>query len=201
MISGLKTCLGIVLLVVAFFGCGKTPAVVPVNPEPKEEVPAIEPDPLYVLQERRIDDIRPGLPVPEILPGPAPAKDTESAPEEKPVIHQVKWNRETFFSIALWYTGSGSHWRQLVKANPNIEPRRLRIGDTIRIPENLLKTRKPMPEEFLKPVQKLPVAGQPKPAKSSAKKKAPLLFGPVEGDPGPDVKETNELPVPLETID
>ena len=60
------------------------------------------------------------------------------SPESMMWAHKVRNHRETLFSIALWYTGMGANWPRLVEANPNIDPRRMRIGDTVLIPEKLM---------------------------------------------------------------
>jgi len=64
-------------------------------------------------------------------------------------VHVVRWQGETLSSIADWYTASWQNWEALVRANPQVDPKRIEIGDRIRIPETLLKTRKPMPFDFL----------------------------------------------------
>jgi hypothetical protein len=78
-------------------------------------------------------------------------KPRTAASSKPPVVHhEVKWPQETFFSIALWYTGSGHNWRQIAEANPAIAPRQIHIGDTISIPIPLIRTREPLPYSFLK---------------------------------------------------
>lgn len=211
MISWLKTGALIGLLFIIFVGCGKTPSAVRVSPEPSNEFSALEPDRAQLTIARRIEDIRAGSPAPGIFKAlepelepelkPAIHEDPKPVDETKPLIHKVKWKMETLFSIAHWYTGSGRNWRQLVDANPDIQPHRIHIGDMVRIPENLLERCEPMPEEFLKPVRKKPPAGQPKPSRSPVKTRSPRLFGPVGSESEPVLKQTNELPVPLETID
>ena len=63
--------------------------------------------------------------------------------------HTIKWPGENLGIIARWYTGSFKNWMYLVEANPGINPRRIEIGDSILIPKDLMKTRRPMPIEFL----------------------------------------------------
>ena len=117
----------------------------------------------------------------------------QKVPGAESFAHKVRWQHETLFSIALWYTGSGQNWKRLAQANPNIKPKRLHIGDTILIPEELLKTRRRMPPKDLKPAPQL-VKPPPQPEKVT-------LYGPIENNgPAPDSNK-NDLPVPLETID
>jgi hypothetical protein len=80
---------------------------------------------------------------PVVVQPPAP-----STPES-PYVHVVRWPGETLSSIAAWYTASWQNWEAIAKANPGIDPNRIEIGDEIRIPEALLKTRRPLPSDFL----------------------------------------------------
>lgn len=66
-------------------------------------------------------------------------------------VHVVRWQGETLSSIAAWYTASWQNWGALAEVNPEVIPNRIEIGERIRIPEALLKTRNPMPAEFLRP--------------------------------------------------
>jgi LysM repeat protein len=107
----------------------------------------------------------------------------EPEPPKKPTYygHTVRWTGESLSIIAKWYTGSSENWKGLAKANPKINPSRIYIGQKIRIPENLLKTREPMPQSFV-------ASFGPKKKKSSppsepatpppSDEKEPTLFGP-----------------------
>jgi hypothetical protein len=125
-------------------------------------------------------------------------------PKAKIFAHKVQHSRETLFSIALWYTGSGENWPRLIEANPDIDPRRIHIGDTILIPEDLLITRRPVPADFPKPKRKHRKAKKPHPPISThppAESEETPLFGPIDNDPQPVGSEKNELSVPLEPLD
>lgn len=61
------------------------------------------------------------------------------------VTHTVRAQGETLFAIAAWYTGQGLNWKQLVDANPGLNPNRMRIGETIHIPRKLVKRVDAMP--------------------------------------------------------
>ena len=63
--------------------------------------------------------------------------------------HKVRWERETLSLIAKWYTGSQKNWKVLAKDNPWLEPNYISTGHKIFIPRNLLKTKKPMPRDFV----------------------------------------------------
>jgi len=62
--------------------------------------------------------------------------------------HTVSWPGESMSLIARWYTGSSRNWRKLAKANPSIDPNRIKKGHVIVIPAKLLKTREPLPQKI-----------------------------------------------------
>ncbi len=106
---------------------------------------------------------------------PAPAGQ---APEQY-FVHQVKWPNESLSIIAKWYTGSLMNWKELAKANPDMRPTVIHKGDQIRIPVHMLKTRDPMPEEFVNELiqslrKKAPVQGD----QEEKQEEEPALFGP-----------------------
>lgn len=73
-----------------------------------------------------------------------------SAPEpSKFIVHTVQRRGETLPIIAEWYTKESVNWKALSKANPRINPQRIKIASQVKIPENLLVTRKPMSPEFV----------------------------------------------------
>jgi len=94
-------------------------------------------------------------------PVPPPAAQPEQPKEPPYLVHTVKWPGETLALIAKWYTGDTENWRAIAKANPKLDPRRIRLGSEIQIPSELLKTREPMPREFV-------TGGAAKPKKAPA---------------------------------
>lgn len=94
--------------------------------------------------------------------------------------HTVQWSGETLSIIAGWYTGDIENWKALVKANPDINPNLIVKGIKIRIPEDLLKKKDPMPKNYVesfyqKPVEKV-APGEASPP--SPREERPELFGP-----------------------
>ncbi|MCK5195487.1 MAG: LysM peptidoglycan-binding domain-containing protein [Desulfobulbaceae bacterium] len=93
-------------------------------------------------------------------PSEAPVVEPEPIPEVSlkiPVlkkaefyVHKVRWPGETLAVIARWYTGMQKNWEVIVKVNSDFDPKRMVIGDKILIPADILKTRKPMPREYLR---------------------------------------------------
>ena len=63
--------------------------------------------------------------------------------------HKVRWEGETLSLIAKWYTGSQKNWKVLAKDNSWLEPNNLSTGHKVFIARNLLKTKKPMPRDFV----------------------------------------------------
>ena len=58
--------------------------------------------------------------------------------------HTVTQSNEKFSAITLWYTGNEKNRNAIAKANPDIDPDFLLVGDEIYIPSSLLQTRKSM---------------------------------------------------------
>ncbi len=145
----------------------------------------------------------------------ASAAEATNAATKSYLIHKVRWGHETLYSISLWYTGKGHYWQRIAAENPEIQPRRMGIGDTIRIPEALLIRRLPMPETFMNPAtphgSKKTAPPMPSTPSQRSDDPAPPLYGPVEQAPplyGPvgedapaPAEKPDELAVPLETLD
>ncbi len=218
MICGSRLYLTLLLSVITLgwlAGCGPKPVTFYMEPpEPNASIETAEPEAALEtgkdngLKSRQIANSYPDL------WSSAPTTDSPriSGVEVPPLIHKVRWRHETLYTIALWYTGRGNNWRRLAAANPDIKPRSIRIGDTVRIPGSMLTRRRPMPADYLKPAAiRKPRPVQKKPSKSVEKVKspperepadqAPALYGPIGEAPQAPVEEDNELPVPLETLD
>ena len=63
--------------------------------------------------------------------------------------HTVMYSGETLSIIAKWYTGQAGNWEALLDHNPEVDPRRLRIGDLVKIPQELLIRDESMPKKFV----------------------------------------------------
>ncbi len=90
-------------------------------------------------------DFSEGLPAPDPLLEPQPlAMDVgfdHMMPEETYADASVTSGQtyaisrgDTLWSIASRTYGDGQRWRDIVNANPGLEPRRLRVGQTIVLP-------------------------------------------------------------------
>ena len=148
----------------------KPPLPVPVKPEPVTVVPEI--------------------PSKVVPPSPIPAP--------RFYIHRVRWKGETLFIISKWYTGSGNNWKALSKANPKLNPNLMIINEKIFIPEDLMKTRKPMPLSFLSSIIHKKSASSFQANKPSNENLVTEMFGPIESDSSPTESATLELYGPVE---
>jgi hypothetical protein len=131
----------------------------------------------------------------EIFPQHLPSAQPLPAPESKYFTHTVRDTGETFIAIARWYTGNGNNWARLAQANPDTDPQRIHIGDAIRIPEEIVTTRRPMP----KSAPSATVAGKKRPP--PAPRLDVELFGPIETDSGAGEPENDGRTPALETLD
>lgn len=192
MMISLRKIVGSCLLLITLggvAGCGHTHSAIRTAPVP---VPALPPS--HIAADTNPPEPETVQPVPEPPPPPV----------ESQFVHKVRWPRETLFSIARWYTGSGNKWHQLAAANPAVHPKAIHIGDIILIPKGLMKTRLPMPPQI--PTPRSTGSGKTPPAKQNPapvpKIEAFKLYGPIDRNPQPaEPKPKSGLPVPLETLD
>lgn len=111
-------------------------------------------------------------------------KDTTWKPvkqKARPLLHTVRWPGETLPMIAKWYTADHRNADALAYANPTINPERLRVGNRIFIPVNLIKKRNPLPETYIKRFNKKARPQKSlikKPVKPKTKEDEFELFGP-----------------------
>ncbi len=127
-------------------------------------------------------------------PQQPPGKDSVPAsPEPGTLRHVVRWQGETLSHIALWYTGKIQNWRKIAGANPTLKLDRIRVGDRIRIPADLVITREPMPFEFLAGFSGGSTHGVGPQDRMPAKSHELLLFGPVDSS-GSQPNQTSGKP-------
>lgn len=129
----------------------------------------------------------------------APQKSVPSRVEPPPYVHTVRRSGETLVAISLWYTGSADNWKRLVDANNGLNPRRVRVGDKILIPGELMKTQKAMPADFMaSKIQenRAPITSSPNKATESNRIE---LFGPIENNDA--VENPGAVGLPLESIE
>ena len=179
----------LLMLLAWMLGCGRTQSEIRAAQAPTSSLPLSD-----VVTDNNPHEPETFQPVPALsLP-----------PVKTQFIHKVRWPRETLFSIARWYTGSGHNWHQLAAANPTVRPRAIHIGDVILIPEGLLKTRLPMPPLVARP---RPTGGKKKPLVKQDPVPDPKietlkLYGPIDRNPQTvEPKSNTGLSAPLETLD
>ncbi|HYB21219.1 MAG TPA: hypothetical protein VEH09_09825 [Thermodesulfobacteriota bacterium] len=138
------------------------------------------PPPPQALSSSREAPLSRSEPVPA-SPKPAPQGTLETKPKPS-YVHTVKWSGETVSIIAGWYTGNIENWKAVVQANPNIKVYRISAGNKIFIPENLMKTREPMPKEFVDRFYSKPRKEKARPTPQTqltqTKEEEPTLIGP-----------------------
>jgi hypothetical protein len=150
--------------------------------KPEEKVPG--PSTPGPMTDRELPPPRPpepGVAGPDVT-APPPVKP-KPAPEAAYFFHPVKWRGESLSIIARWYTGDIQNWKILKEHNPDINPNRMSEGNKIRIPEYLMKTKAPMPKEYVdssssKAAKKERGRPATPPGPSKDNDEEPRLFGP-----------------------
>lgn len=116
----------------------------------------------------------------ELLPRKVAAKNLKTY-----FAHTVRQPGEKLTAIAGWYTGDVGNFKALAKANPEIDPEFLLVGNEIFIPSELLKTRKPLHQKSVqvsasKPAEKSTESKAAVAAPSASKPEKIQLFGPKQ---------------------
>jgi hypothetical protein len=181
-------------LIWVFSGCAyRQPSL---KPAPEGPPPAVK--------------IKPETPVSEPVTPVAPESETDvvapktsdlQMPSPKPrfFLHKVRWPEETLSHIAKWYTGTVKNWKAIAKINPELDPKKIDIGDTISIPEDLLTSLKPMPHSFVQPVVRKKNTPRSSSNETATQSEPPKLFGPIETKPSTTETDSAKLFGPVET--
>lgn len=142
----------LVLAVVLLSTSCETPKVISPGPEP-----VAVPEPAQSVPESKMEPIpRPPTPPAPSPPSPPPSPKAK-VPEGPYFVHTVMWPGESLATVAAWYTGNTRNWRLLADANPQLtDPNKIVVGDKIRIPEKMLRTREAMPQGFAESYAKPP---------------------------------------------
>jgi Tfp pilus assembly protein FimV len=169
-------------LVIIFTGCAHKPEKPVAAPPASRESVSVPGTPGGVPASPRATPQEPG----RIPPPPVGASPQEAPPppKESYYTHTVKWSGETLFIIAAWYTGDRENWKILAEVmtqnNPNANIHRISTGSKILVPESIMKTKDPMPREFVETFYPKTKTEKPpsKPASSQSTEEEPQLFGP-----------------------
>lgn len=143
-------------------------------------------------------EIKPETPV-AVPDTPALEIPTPATPEPRFYLHKVRWPEETLSHIAKWYTGAVKNWNAIAKTNPELDPKKIDVGDTISIPEELLTSRKPMPHSFVRASVRKKSAPLSSSKKISTPSESPKLFEPIEPEPSIIETDSAKLFGPVET--
>ena len=120
-------------------------------------------------------------------------------PEPRSFLHKVRWPEETLSHIAKWYTGTVKNWKAIAKINPELDPKKIDIGDTISIPEDLLTSRKLMPHSFVQPAVRKKNTPRSPSNEMATQPESPKLFGPIVSKPSKTKTDSVKLFGPVET--
>ena len=94
-------------------------------------------------------------------------------------VHEIKWRGQTLGQIAQWYTGEYGNWRKLTDINGLTQHGvALRVGRRIKIPEELVTKRNPLPpprrpKKTPKPARTASPAAEPTPTLAAEPTVAP----------------------------
>jgi len=143
-------------------------------------------------------EIKPETPV-AVPDTPAIEVPSPAEPEPRFYLHEVRWPEETLSHIAKWYTGTVKNWKAIAKANPKLDIKKIDIGDTISIPEDLLTSRKPMPHSFVRSAARKKSNSLSSSNKTSTPFESPKLFEPIESEPSIIETDAAKLFGPVET--
>jgi hypothetical protein len=69
--------------------------------------------------------------------------------ERSDVTHEVRYAGETLSLIAYWYTGKVDRWREIQLHNPALDAHKMKIGDIIQVPGNLVIRYTPLPSALV----------------------------------------------------
>jgi hypothetical protein len=76
-----------------------------------------------------------------------PAEDSAAQHQPDYFEHTVRWRGESLSLIAKWYTGHLENWKALARANPDLNPNRIMVGNVIVIPQEMMNTKEPLPRK------------------------------------------------------
>jgi LysM repeat protein len=64
--------------------------------------------------------------------------------------HIVQHRGETLAVISSWYTGKVNNWNVIKNHNPNLDIRKIQIGQKIFIPKYIINKNQPLPQDYVK---------------------------------------------------
>lgn len=120
-------------------------AFTPADSKPKQpakaaEAPAKTPEP---VKPKELPAPPPEPVAPKDLPPVPPAAKTP-VPEEF-ILHKVLAG-ETLATIAKWYNGKPTAWKEIAPHNPGIQPFHLKAGQRIKVPKSLAVAHQEQPD-------------------------------------------------------
>jgi DNA-directed RNA polymerase subunit H (RpoH/RPB5) len=93
------------------------------------------------------------------------------------ILHRVLPG-ETMASIAKWYTGKKSNWRELAQHNPDLKPWNMKRGDIVKVPREMATAHTNQPEYSTAPKKQRKATQKTALAKDTAPEEPEEVFGP-----------------------
>jgi LysM repeat protein len=120
-------------------------ALTPADSKPKPPAKAAEPPakPPEPVKPKELPPPPPEPTTPKDLPPIQPTAKTP-VPEEF-ILHKVLAG-ETLATIAKWYNGKPTAWKEIAPHNPGIQPFRLKAGQQIKVPKSLAVAHQEQPD-------------------------------------------------------
>jgi len=79
---------------------------------------------------------------------------SQQLPEERLALHTVKYRGESLSAISAWYLKSAERWPEIASYNGHVDLLNLQLGDIIRLPVGLIERSEPMPQSYLRDLEK-----------------------------------------------
>ena len=107
-------------------------------------------------------------------------------PQPRYFEHEIRYEGETLGLIASWYTGSSSNWQEIADHNPGLQVNRMRLGDIVVIPEDLVSRRDPLHRKAVTTYSKKAASEPRSPENTPARESSPGEKSSGEAAPSPN---------------
>lgn len=112
-------------------------------------------------------------------PSPAPVAQPQPVPPPPAYVFHKVMSGETLATIAKWYSGKESNWREIASHNQELNPSGLRVGDVVKVPVYLTTVHNVQPAYSTAPRKAKKKVASGKPVEEEDAPLAPEeVFGP-----------------------
>ena len=112
-------------------------------------------------------------------PGAGPVAQPPPVPTPPAYVFHKVMPGETFATIAKWYSGKESNWREIAEHNKELNPSGLRVGDLVKVPVYLTTVHNVQPNFSTAPRKAKKKVASGKPVEEEEAPPAPEeVFGP-----------------------